>query len=329
MWGQSEFGGLMISTNARPLDMIKLENPHPLKIPWIGHMKWTLFVSNLGPENTRKYPYFYGLKWSWKPYKLIEFGLSETIITGGEGAPKLKWWEPITEMFPFQKWGGNNIGATDISNHEFGFFDLRVTIPPLRGAQIYYDMMIEDSIVRAFRLPDNFLRQVAFVTGIYFPSLNRRGDLGLRLEYHHIPPVAYRHGNWTSGYTLNRRVIGDALGPTADGIYAKLYWWPTMKMLTDLEIAFERFDSSLFRTETDPVTGGGDRIVKDVDGPKEYRFRIVSGLEFPISKRLDFKTKLGYEFIGNFNFNVGRDVNNVLFSAGLSLKFPEFEITKR
>ena len=105
LWGQGEFGGLFASSNPRPLDMIKLSNPHPLKIPYIGGMKFTLFVSNLGPENQRKYPYFYGAKWSWRPARYFEFALSHTIMMGGDGAPKVKWYEPVTELMPFHKWG--------------------------------------------------------------------------------------------------------------------------------------------------------------------------------------------------------------------------------
>lgn len=325
LWGQGEFGGMMASTNPRPLDMIKLSNPYPLKIPYVGGMKWTLFISNLGPQQFLKNPYFYGLKWSWKISRWFEFGLSHTITMGGDGAPKVKWWEPIAEMMPFHKWGGGNIGQTDIANNAWGFLDFRLTIPPLRYSVLYYDGYIEDSIVRAFRLPDNILNHMGFVVGWYTPRLTRTGEWGIRFEYHHTPPLAYRHSQWQSGYTLNRRVIGDALGPDADAAYATLYWRPKPTLQGRLDLAFEDYDSSTYYTQTNPQ-GGGDRILKLVAGPHERRYRVMAGMNWLGRGRYGLKISAGYERIHNWDFNVGRSVNNVMVGGELTLRFDEFDV---
>jgi len=328
MWGQGEYGGLMASANPRPLDMIKLSNPYPLRIPYVGGMKWTFFVSNLGPQQALKYPYLYGLKWSWKFSRWFEFGLSHTITMGGEGAPGVKWYEPITELLPFHKWGGSNIGKSDIANNSWGFLDFRLTIPPLRYSILYYDGYIEDSIVRAFRLPDNLLNQMAFIVGWYTPRLISSGELGLRFEYHHTPPLAYRHGQWRSGYTLNRRLIGDAIGPDADAAYLTIYWRPKPTLQGSLDFAFEDYDSSTYYTEAN-AQGGGDRIRKLVAGPHERRYRIVTGLNWFGAERYGLKFSLGYERINNWDFNVGRSVNNVIVGTELTLHFDEFDLTSR
>lgn len=325
-WGQGERGGLMLSTNPRPLDMLRISNPYPLRIPYVGHMKWTLFVSNLGPDQALAWPYFYGLKWTWKPWKYFEFGLSETVTMGGDGAPKLSFWEPLSELFPFHKWGGKNIGAKDSSNHAFGFLDFRVTIPWLRNSVLYYDGYIEDSIVRAFRLPDNLLNQMGFVAGWYSPRLSAAGDWGLRLEYHHTAPLDYRHSQWTSGYTENGRVMGDALGPDADAAYATLYWRPKPSVQGRLDLAFEDYDSSLYTIETN-AQGGGDRILKITDGTHERRYRALAGVRWDAGKRYGLRLSAGYERIDNWNFEPGRSVNNALLGAGLTLRFEEFTVS--
>ena len=326
-WGQGEYGGLMLSTNPRGLDMLKISNPYPLRIPYVGHMKFTLFVSNLGPDQSWSYPYFYGLKWTWKPIRCFEFGLSHTVITGGEGAPKLSFWDPLTEMFPFQKWGRNSQYG-DIANNAFGFLDMRLTIPPLRNSIIYYDGYFEDSIARAFGHLGNLLNQMGFIAGWYTPRLTDRGDVGLRLEYHHTAPLQYRHGDWISGYTENQRVIGDALGPDADGIYATTYWRPTARMQARLDLAYEDYDSSTYYTQTD-ADGGGGNIVKLTYGPHEHRYRAVGGIRWDVKSRYGLRFSAGYERIDNWNFQVGRSVNNALLEAGITLRFDEFNVSTR
>ncbi len=326
LWGQGEWGGLMASSNPRPLDMIKLSNPYPLRIPYVGHMKWTFFVANLGPDRVSiDYPYFYGLKWSWRFSRWFEFGLSHTIMMGGDGATGVKWWEPIAELMPFHKWGGSNVGQADVANNAWGFLDWRLTIPPLRGSILYYDGYIEDSIVRAFRLPDNLLNQMAFIVGWYSPRLSRTGELGLRLEYHHTPPLAYRHGTWLSGYTLNRRVIGDAIGPDADAAYLTLYWRPRPTLQARVDLAFEDYDSSTYYTQTN-AQGGGDKILKLRAGPHERRYRAVGAINWFGNSRYGIKFTAGYERIQNWAFNVGKSVNNAMVGAELTLHFDEFDI---
>lgn len=329
-WGQGADGGLMLSTNPRPLDMVKLTNPYPWRMPsflkYLGSWKFTLFVSNLGPQYDPKYPYFYGLKLSLRPSQWFEFGLSHTLTMGGDGAPAVKWWQPITEIFPIHKWG-NNLSQTDIANNAWGFLDFRLTIPPLRGTVLYYDGYIEDSIVRAFSFPNNLLNQMAFIGGLYVPRLTDSGSMGLRFEYHHTAPLTYRHGRWVSGYTLDRRVIGDAIGPTADAMYATYYWRAKPNLDASFNIAYEDYDSSLFRTEINSQ-GGGDRILKDISGPHERRYRAIGGVEWRSKKRIGLKGRLGYEKITNANFDVGHSANNLLTEMTLTLYFDDFNFKK-
>jgi hypothetical protein len=328
LWGQSEFGGVMLSSNARPLDMVKISNSFPWRAPWVfqylGPMKWTFFVSNLGPERDFPYSYFYGLKWSLKPSQYFELGLSHTLITGGGGAPNVKWWESVAELLPFHKWG-RNMAYGDVGNNAWGFFDFRITIPPLRNSVIYYDGYIEDSIARAFGFPDNLLNQMGFVVGWYSPRLTDSGSLGLRFEYHHTAPLTYRHGTWVSGYTLNRTIMGDALGPDADGIYPTLYWKPNADYAGKLELAFEDYDSSTYYTQTN-AQGGGDKILKDVSGTHERRYRGITGLDIKAIKRIGLKFEGGYERIENWNFSAGNSVNNWLLSTAVSFYFDEFNL---
>ena len=218
--------------------------------------------------------------------------------------------------------GLGNIGQQDIANNSWGFVEFRVTVPELRGASLYYEGYIEDSIVRAFRLPDNILNQMGFVTGLYLPRLTNNGDVALRMEYHHMPPLAYRHGGWLTGYTLNQRPMGDPLGPDTDAVYATLYWRPKAGVAGRFDLAFEDYDSSIYYTEPN-ASGGGDRIVKVEARPHERRYRVVSGIDWKPNGRMGWKVAAGYERVTNWNFEPGNDINNVFLSGQLSLYFKE------
>lgn len=323
IWGQGDLGGLLFSANARPLDMVKLSNPYPWRAPsifkYLGPMKFTFFASNLGPEREFPYSFLYGGKWSLKPHKNVELGISETIIIGGRNSPRVKWYDPIGELFPVHKWG-RNINFGDASNHLFGLLDMRVQVPGLRGTAIYGETQFEDSFMRALGLPDNLMRQMSFVVGSYAPRLTSGGRLALRAEYHHTAPLIYRHSTWKTGYTLNGRSMGDPIGPAADGGYLTLYVRPSPGYNGRAGVAFEDFDSSTFATEPSP-DGGGSRIFKDVAGIHERRYRLLAGFEWMRNKNWGADLEAGYERISNYNFAAGVSRNNGYAEVKLTLKF--------
>lgn len=326
LWGQSEFGGMLFTSNARPIDMMKIGNPYPWRIKYIGSLKFTFFVSNMGPDRDIPWSYLYGLKFSWRLGKIFEFGLGETITIGGDGAPKLSFWDPLIEMFPFNK-AGNNLSFTDKSDHRFGIFDFRLTIPPLRYSIIYWDSMFDDSPLRAIDNIDNIWNQMSFTAGVYIPRLTPSGDMSLRLEFQRVAPLGYRHSRWSSGYTLNRRLIGSPLGPDAFGIYGTYKWWPSVDCSGWLRLAFENRSSDTYRTEINSQ-GGGDRILKNVNGPDERRYRIMAGGEFYVRPNISIMPMVGYEYITNVAFNNGRNVNNGIIGVSAKMFFDQFNFKK-
>jgi hypothetical protein len=71
----------------------------------------------------------------------------------------------------------------------------------------------------------------------------------LRLEYYHTSPILYRHGAvYHAGYTLNRNVLGSALGPNADGIHAEYHQDINHDRRLDLTATFdwERRGSNIY-----------------------------------------------------------------------------------
>lgn len=322
IWGHAENGGLIFSNNARSLDMIKISNDSPFYHPWIfryfGPSKYTFFIANLGPERIFKNSFLYGFKVTIKPTHFLELGLSETIVIGGDGAPSLSFFDPIGELFPVHKIG-RNILFDDKSDHRFGFFDMRLTIPPLRNSVLYFDSFFDDSPARAFGHLGDLMDQMAMMVGFYIPRLTTDGSADLTLEYRHVPGVGYRHSNWTTGYTLNREIIGDPLGPDADSILLKFSADLSDNKILTTSLSYENRDSDTFSQTTNPVTGGGEEIIRATDNPTEHRIRFLASLDWRAKPWLVLRPEIGYERVVNFNFIPRNDRNN--FLGGIALTF--------
>jgi len=322
IWGQAREGGLLFSNNARAQDMIKISNDNPFRFPWIfkflGPSKITFFVSNLGPERVYKDAFLYGIKLSIKPAPFIELGISETIVMGGKGAPSVSFIDPLIELIPIFKIGRNTQFA-DISDHRFGFFDARFRIPPLRNTSIYFESYFEDSPGRAIVNITNIWEQMAFMVGVNIPLLRKDGSLDLTVEYRHMPGWAYRHSNWTTGYTLNREIIGDPLGPDADSLRLIANIDINKRNYLEIFLAYERRGSDLFSQTTNPKTGGFEKVFRSQHNPTEYRYRLIVTWKQQVNLWLSVQPQLGYEHVTSFNFQPGSNRQN--FLAGFQLVF--------
>lgn len=322
IWGQGEFGGLLFSSNARPKDMVKLTTPYPFYFPGflkhIGASKFTFFVSNLGHERDIPEAFLSGVKFSLKPAKIFEIGLSEAVVMGGEGAPDISAGEAIGEIFPLHKWGRNS-SFDDQGNHLFGLLDFRLHLPFLRQTSLYWESIFEDSFLRAMGVPGNIMNQMSFQTGIYVPRLTAKGDVSLRLEYQHTSPINYRHGTWSSGYTLNRRIIGSPIGPDADSLTARITWWPESDIKTSFDLVYQNRSRDTYFA----VRDGSEQkeILKNRDFPNEQRLRLVGSVEWDIYRFLSLNSSLGYEYVSNFNFESNNNRHNGLFLVGTTLHF--------
>ena len=202
-WGQGAHGGLYLTNNASPLPMVRLSTPHPSTLPWIfrylGPCRFELFVSRLEEDRAVPEPYFMGLRTNFRPFYALEIGLSNMVMTGGEGRPEVSFGDLFDVFF-----GGNDIDG-DKSNNIAGI-DLRLNLP---GWQFYLEFGGEDE---AGKLPS----KMAGLAGFYFPDL--AGSLDLRVEYadlaytEEIAGVWYRHGTYTDGYTYDGRILGHHVG---------------------------------------------------------------------------------------------------------------------
>lgn len=320
VWGQGPHGGLLLSDNARPLDMIKLSSDHPFRLPsflqYLGDMKLSVFVGTLGPEWVFAYPFFTGAKLSLKPFSFLELGASQALIMGGEGAPSLSFWDGVGEFFAYRPGIGftpNDIGTTDpnLSNRIMGI-DVRILLPFLRGTQVYAEMFTEACC-------GIFDQLYAYYGGLYLPRLSPSGTIDFRVEYRHIPPVFYRHGTHTDGWMLNRRILGDPLGPHGDSILWESYYDFSDHNSLQASFVFEHRDSDLF------ANNGTIETTYVLEGrPAEDRYRAEFRYHHQTQKFMEFSTSVGYERVQQFNFIPGDNRNNVLIGMSVAFDLDRF-----
>lgn len=306
--GQGFHGGLFISDHARPLDHIQVSNDHPIVLPWIfkylGHNKFMAFYANLGPESFFPYTHFAGYKWSLKPFKIWEIGISNMLVTGGDGAPSFGAWDFLGDFIGF---AGTGQGK---SNRILGF-DTRVTLPFLRNTQFYLEFFLDDKTTAS--LKRTFIDTAAYFVGIYIPRLNHSGTLQARVEFRYISEIFYRHGQFQSGYTLNREIIGDPLGPDGRSVMASIGWDLNPNTFVDLQFNYEVSDSNFYNNS-------GDSITVLINSPAEKRLRWVWGVRHRFKNRLSFLGKFGYERVNNFNYVNGDSRNHFLAEAGITIE---------
>lgn len=273
VWGQGEFGGLMFSNNARGLDLVKFSNPHPLKIPAVGDFKGTLFVANMGPHYNYKYAYLTAVKGSLMPADFAEVGVYYGFIAGGNGAPSL--------------WKADGMGGVDF----------RFRIPPVSDAEVYGEVYFDE--IDTSHLKETFADKTAYIGGLYLPRLGNSNNMALRFEYKYLGAAVYRNRVWRDGLALGRELIGDPLGPSAQGAYISYYYDLGMSSQFIARFAYER------------------RGAPPAPAEKRYRGRV--DLKHPIKGILRADWFVGYEAIQDFNFAPGNRRDGTF--AGLELSF--------
>lgn len=312
-FGQGLDSGLLLSSNSRGLDMAKISNDSPFFFPWVfkymGANKFTFFYADLGPEQFFPNSYLVGYKWSLEPLSFFEVGLSLAVQGGGQGSPQASFLQRAEDIFPFTQFKS----ATQIPvSNKLGGLDIRFRIPPARNAQIYGEWIVDDTNSDFKTL----LHDSGFIAGVYAPRLDLLGKVDLRLEYRRTGVRYYRHSAFFSGYTENQFIMGDNLGPDAQGFYVNSNWEVNRNNRLGFQGAFESRSSDIWTVTPDFI------FVKVQDNPNERRYRVLGDWWHSVEGfPLILQAQLGYERVQNFNSVAGNDRNNFLGRLALQFKF--------
>lgn len=293
-WGQGRHGSLVLTNNAKPLDMVRLTNPSPVLLPWIfrylGPFRFDFFVSRLEEERAVPEPWFGGFRLNFKPLPWLELGASRTAMIGGEGRPDVDFDDILTII------GGENLSGNDDTSNSVAAIDARVRLPFLGGAELYAEMGGEDEADMLGFIP--FFANKSWLAGIYLPTLEPSRRLSLRLEYADLShldnnsPPWYRHEIYLSGYTYKKRILGHHVGGAASDLYGEIKLLLPGDVSVGLNCDYEK--------------RGSDQLVE------ENHVQPGVELEWWTSDRLALSARYAFDRIENFNFIPGEDRENHL-----------------
>lgn len=311
-WGPSGRGGLTFSSNPRPLDFIKASSISPFRYPFffrkLGINQMSLIAANLGPQQRFKNPWLIAYKISNMGHPFLEFGFTQTLVMGGEGAPKVGIGEGFLDFFNSTK--NNEKEYRNIS------FELIGHIAPLRGMEIYTEINFSDLTSNMNTL---WVYNASYLAGVYLPRLDYVGNLDLRLEYRRLGARYARSPLFTDGMTENRYLIGDALGPDSYGIFLELHYDFNPKNLFSFSFQYSHFNNNLYQFE-------GKSIKKIADLGNEDRWRYAIAWRHLFNRRLVGRVGFGIEQVKNLNFSSGNDQVNFLGEIGFRVYlFPHFD----
>lgn len=310
--GQLQNGGAILSNNPRPLDQAFLSNDVPFRAWILGPARFSFIYADLGPEQRFSHPYLAGWKMSFLPWPVFEWGISMMAIGGGEGSPNVGIANRALDLFGLGE-NGNLAGSNVPASNRLAQVDFRLRIPSWRGMEMYLDALIEDAYALG-ELGAQFNDNMGYSGGIYLPRLDTSGKMDLRLEYKQFQHRVFRHHIFTDGWAINRRLLGDPLGPQSNGFYADLNYDLNLEWFFHLGAAFERRDGDSFATTNQtPLT-----FAKSVDNPSEDRFQWTFGLIWDQGVFI-LENRLGMEVVTDFNHVAGNDRQNIVWLSRFTI----------
>ena len=229
-WGPGVHGGLLLTNNATPFDMIRLTSQSPFLLPWflsrLGPLKPTLFATELEKERDFPHAKLMGMRLDFRPRPSFRFALSRTIMFGGEGRKSLSAGDWIKVLLASDDsehpTSGSEIDNNNIMSLDFSWrvFELNNSLP-LSGIKLYGEIGAEDSS------GNGWPKEKAFLAGILLEDPFLLKGTSLRLEWATTAKNTkhnawYSHGVYTSGYTYKGNIIGHHIGADADDLFARV-----------------------------------------------------------------------------------------------------------
>lgn len=318
-WGIGHFAALSQGDNATPFPAARMQNIHPIILPWIlkymGQFRYQLFFGQLEGDRYFAHPWIDGQIFAFKPAPNFEIGFTHTVMFGGSHNNTYGVGGFVGRATGFAT--GSPSGAN--TNSRGGIY-LKFSFPKLRNLQVYQEILGEDNLTGEIPGVGRFLPflAVSYQGGFYLPRLTTDGLTSLRFEYAILEPNYSIHGD-PLYWTYDGMLMADGMGPNATEVDISVgRWLPGMTKVS----------AEVFYTERAPTFGGNSPYPIDVYGSltKEHSVGIAfDALRIPQLERwshgvlLDGRARLAFEHVNHMNYGTADSFRTlVVLSAGIT-----------
>jgi hypothetical protein len=233
-WGPGPGGSLLWSDNSAPVDMVRLVNSEPSRLPgflkYLGPLSVDQFVGRLAAGTFIPHPFIYGTKISLKPIPNFEFGFGRTTTIGGRGGNPLT---PGNFVDSFFGRTSNSTAGQSVPGDNHVEVDWTFNVPKIRNYLVLYGDWYSDDDPIPFQAPTrSAYRPGFFIT--HFPGVPK---LDFHLEAANTESSVIGHGvpntgdlnywNFTyrDGYTNGGFLIGNVVGRLGQAYEGWLTYW--------------------------------------------------------------------------------------------------------
>ena len=266
LWRGPGFNGsMLLSTNGRPVDLVKVGAAEQFTLPWIfeylGPTKLTYFLGQLGSEGQFPHTKLTGLRLNFTPASFLEVGFSRVVQFNGNGRPSVGFSDYIQILFG----PGSDDLNSPLNNNTLlsADFSLRLPnmsryLPLFRDVELYGELGWDDTCCNGVLIP----LLPGGIIGLYSPNLFGSAQTELRIEYAATSKIQFNSSIYADGYAFEGRPIAHFIGTRGKDFYVRIGRWFGPDVLVGLE-----FD----RSKIGLVTAGGTNV------PREKRY--VAGLD--------------------------------------------------
>jgi len=311
IFGQAPTGGLLLSTNAPPLDMIRMWNDRPWQIPLLSRLfhgiRGSLFVADLGgPHQMHPHSSLIGYHLAGLPHPQFEIGVQVVDAMGGNGGQPASFGDRVLDAIPIID-ALRTKSDFQFSNKLAGI-DFRWRMPRWSGFELYGEGNADDFDGR--NLTRGFKEDAGYLVGAAFSCLAWCGRFGVRAEYHQTGIRYYTH----TDYPMASRgfLLGDPLGPRGLGGYLTVDANAGRSGRFWVNAAFEARSGNTYGAESTGPNDVGFHFILLTRRPSEKRARLTGAWEGPEMRHVSVQVAAGAERVQDFAFVAGDGRTNWL-----------------
>ena len=286
--GYGPESGPLLSNNARGYDLVRLSLDHPVHFPVLGRFTTSLMIADMGGNSDTPHSKLTLLDFAIRPIQYFEFGASLLNHQGGRNSPPATLTERVKDLLLINKY------EPGISDKVFAA-RARITVPALR-TQFSAQMATTDDH-DWFRQYYLALRDEAtWIADLRVIGIGPDGRLDLWAEARRAGMRPSTHHQFTSGLTLDRRMIGDAIGPVGESVTGGVAWRGS-RHTWGVSATAEQYGGA-------DVFGDAPYFFLKIDRADEVRVRMTADWSSdPLPGRLTTSLHAGYEHVDHYDFH--------------------------